>query len=76
MKDDILRRFNGDISTKEALIDFLMEVINDEALEKMYKGDDVSHIKDAKNLIDKAFQQLDIIYGITIQQTKNSNQAK
>lgn len=76
MQDDILRRFNGDLNTKEALVNFIIEVINDEALEKMYKGESVAHIKDAKNLIDKAFQQLDILYGINIQQTKNTNQAK
>ena len=59
-----LRRLNGDINTKNDLINFGYEIINQVAIERMYKGEDVSHIKDAKILIDKIFEEIDNIYGI------------
>lgn len=73
---DLLRQFNGDISTKEQLIDFIHEHINSTAIEKMYKGDDVSHIKDAKELIDEAFDLLEEMYGIKVEPNAVTNQAK
>lgn len=73
---DLLRQFNGDISTKEQLIDFIHEHINSTAIEKMYKGDSVAHIKDAKELIDGAFDLLEEMYGIKVKQDAPTNQAK
>lgn len=73
---DILRRFNGDEQTKQALLEFIHAVINDEALDKMYKRIDVSHISDAKELIDKAFDELNNQYGIKEQPAANTNQAR
>lgn len=73
---DILRRFNGDEQTKQALLEFIHTIINDEALDKMYKRIDVSHIADAKILIDKAFEQLNTQYGIKEQPAENINQAR
>lgn len=73
---DILRRFNGDEQTKQALQEFIHAVINDEALDMMYKKMDVSHIADAKTLIDKAFEQLNTQYGIKEQPAANTNQAR
>jgi methyltransferase-like protein len=73
---DLLRQFNGDVSTKEQLIDFIHEHINSVALEKMYKGDSVAHIKDAKELIDSAFDMLEEMYGIKVEPNAVTNQAK
>ena len=56
--------FNGDTNTKEALLNYIHEHINTAALERMYEGSDVSHIKDAKALIDSAFDKLQEDFGI------------
>lgn len=56
---DILQRFNADKHLKDALIAYIHDVIDDEALKRMYAGEDVSHIKDARDLIDKAFSDLE-----------------
>lgn len=74
--DNILRKFNGDKSTKEALQQYMTEVIAQEGVALMFSKKDVSHIADAKMLIDKAFEQLDIDYGIPNKQPKQSNQAR
>lgn len=55
----ILQKFNGDTHTKEALMEFMSESIDREALTRMYNGEDVSHIKDAKALLLKCFQDLE-----------------
>lgn len=71
-----LKRFNDDQATKEEVRNFIYEVINQEALDKMYKGEDVSHIKDAKELIDKAFDTLEEMYAIKLPKETPTNEAK
>ena len=73
---DLLRQFNGDITLKEEVLQFIHAHINTTALERMYKGDDVSHIKDAKELIDGAFDSLQEIYGIKIKENVATNEAR
>jgi hypothetical protein len=74
--DNLLRQFNGDVHTKEALQSFIDEVIATEALDRLYKGEDVSHIKDAHALIDKAFEVLNDQYGIKTKTSEGDNEAR
>lgn len=60
----ILQRFNGDTHTKEALIEYIHSVIDDEALERVYKKLDVSTVADARKLIDLAFEKLEDEFAI------------
>lgn len=73
---DLLRVFNGDFNTKEALREFIIDCINQEAVERLYKREDVSHIVDAKELIDIAFDNLEQIYGIKPKENTVTNQSK
>ena len=73
---DLLKRFNGDGATKEALQDFIIEVINEEAIKKMYLKEDVSHIADAKELIDSAFNKLEEMFSPKIHAEQQINQSK
>lgn len=61
---DKLKSFYEDKVTKETLLEFLVDYMNQYALDKMYKREDVSGIANAKEIIDSAFEQLDILYGI------------
>lgn len=63
---NLLAQFNGDTHTKEALLDYIHEHINTTALLRMYEGSDVSHIKDAKALIDSSFDKLQEDFGIKV----------
>lgn len=73
---DTLKRFQGDQATRESLSEFLFACIEREAIRRMYAGEDVSHIKDAKALIDKAFQELDDIYQVKLVEEPIINEAK
>ena len=76
MQDEILRRFNGDVNTKEVILSFIVECINEEALHRMYKGESVAHITDAKKLIDLSFEKLSTIYGIKEKPKQQISQSK
>ncbi len=76
MENETLRQFNGDVNTKEMVRAFMLDFIDKTALERMYKGEDVSHIKDAVKLIDGAFDELNHIYGIKTKPQPITNQAK
>lgn len=73
---DNLKRFQGDTTTKELLVEFIMASIEREALKRMYAGHDVSHIQDAKLLLDKAFEELDELYSVPTKPDEYINQAK
>jgi len=71
-----LRRLQGDKNTKEALINFIDAFIGQYAIEKVLKREDVSGIADAKTIIDKAFESLDIEYGIKERESETSNTSR
>lgn len=73
---EILRRFNGDKTTKDALRAYIIEHIGKEGIYRMFNRADVSHIADACELIQKAFDQLDIDYGIQEPNTTYTNEAR
>lgn len=73
---DRLKQFNGDVETKNQLLDFIYEHINSTALERMYRKEDVSHIADAKELIDGAFDLLQETYKVSIKQDAPTLQAR
>ena len=73
---ELLRRFNDDRATKEALREYLEMFIGDEAVKMVYERKDVAHIADAKDLLDKAFSQLEIDYGIQPKYENTENRAK
>jgi len=74
--NNLLDVFNGDRNTKEALKEFMLSVIEQEALERMFKGEDVSHIKDAKLLLDKTFEELENAFTIKSKPRETTNQAR
>lgn len=73
---DILRRFNGDFHTKEALVEYLGSFIDQEGLRRIYSKESVEVVADAKLLILKAFEQLEIDYGVSEKKIEAANQAR
>lgn len=61
---------------RETLKAYMQSVIEQEALQMMYEGKDVSHIKDAKALLDKTFIQLETDYAITPETEPSINPAR
>lgn len=74
--DNLLRKFNGEKTTKEALQQYFTDIIASEGVTLMFSKKDVSHIADAKMLIDRAFEQLETDYGIPQKQPDNTNPAR
>lgn len=74
--DSLLRSFNGDIQMREAFKQYLSDFIAQEAVRLIYTRTNTDHIADAHELLNKAFEQLDVDYGITEQPTKPFNTAR
>lgn len=74
--DYILQSFNGDVNTKEAVIAFIHEYISTEAVRRIYAGESVSGVKDAKELIDGAFESLKEKYAIPTKPVETSTTAR
>lgn len=72
---ELLRRFNGDIHTKEALKEYIISFLEDVIIEKACKGECVKGAAEAINEVTRAFEQLDIDYGIKQPEDKQLNEA-
>lgn len=53
-----LNQFYNDEAIRESVFEFLLETVDLYALEQIYKGNDVSGIKNAKEIIQKAKKEL------------------
>ena len=71
-----LSRFNGDEQTKAELIAYLHDFIAEEGVRRMFARESVEHIADAKELIDGAFEQLSIDYGIKNKTKETTNESR
>lgn len=72
----LLQRFNGDFHTKEALIEYLGNFIDQEGLRRIYNKENVEAVADAKLLLLKAFEQLEIDHGVSDPKIETTNQAR
>lgn len=61
---------------REAFKQYLSDFIAQEAVRLIYTRTNTDHIADAHELLNKAFEQLDVDYGITEQPTKPFNTAR
>ena len=73
---NLILQFNGDITTKEAVMEYITDFIAKEGIRRMFAKEDVSHIADAKILLDGAFEQMQIDYGLKQKPTESINEAR
>jgi hypothetical protein len=73
---DILGRFYADKATKKEVQDYILAFLGEYAKDKVLTRCDVSGIADAKDIIDKAFENLDIIYAIPKRTEDTPNQSR
>jgi hypothetical protein len=76
MRPDVLNRFTNDVVTREEVINFIHDFIDQETLRRVYNKENVSEVADAIELIDLAFSELDNLYGIKNKATKPVNEAR
>lgn len=72
---DLLRQFTGDYHTKNAVLAYLQDYLEQEIIIRARKGEDVRSLAEAINEIYKAFDNLDIQYGIKQKQNEQVNEA-
>jgi hypothetical protein len=72
----LLQRFNGDVKTKEALREYINQVLSEEIIRRVFARQDVSHIADAKSIIDKAFEQLSNEFATPEKAQEDTNKAR
>lgn len=63
MNETFLNQFYNDEHTREAVKQFLIDQLDKLALERVYSGEDVKGIADAKETIEKSFIELKELYG-------------
>ncbi len=71
-----LRRFNGDKTTKQELKEYIVSFLQLRIIERSMKKENTDSLVDAIVELDKAFNQLDIEYGIPEQKTNKTVSAK
>jgi len=60
--NQLLNQFYNDEQTRNELVQFLHDFIDQEAISRVYNREDVSAVADARELIDLAFSELQNIY--------------
>jgi hypothetical protein len=73
---DTLRRFNGDEATKSELLEYLIAHFQKKIIERAIQKEDVESLADAIIEVKKAFEQLEVDYGIKPKQTEATNDAR
>lgn len=58
MQPNLLKSFYNDEHTRDAVRDFLMYMLNEEAIRRVMERKDTSSLADAKDVIDSAFTKL------------------
>jgi hypothetical protein len=71
-----LINFASDRNLREAVLSYVENFIDQEALKKMKERKDTAHIADAAELIFGAFQQLEIDYGPKQQPKEIPNESR
>lgn len=68
-----LLEFYNDKETRENVHNYLTEFLKEEAVKKVFDREDVSAVAEAKEMIDKAFENIDNMFTkkITRKEAKN-----
>lgn len=59
---NLLSKFYADFQVKAEVKEYLIEYLKKMAIDKAFKGEDTTGIKEAKKVIDSAFRDLDRLY--------------
>ena len=71
-----LQSFNLDKDTKENVRQYLSQFFKDEAVRKLMNREDAVALADATELLDKAFENLDVIFNSKVDKKEQINQSR
>lgn len=60
--DNLLKQFNNDEHTREAVRAFLHNILQKKAIERVFDREETKDLADAKDVIDEAFTELHELY--------------
>jgi len=66
-----LRDFYNDVTTRENVKAYLTDFLKEEAIRKVFAKEDVSAVSEAKELIDRAWENMEYIFQPTPKKTNN-----
>lgn len=71
-----LQEFNDNTDLKKNVYEYLVEFCKIQAIEKTFAKEPTEHIAEAKEIIDKAFENLDLLFTPKSQGKKQVNEAR
>jgi len=71
-----LLSFYNDKDTKENVYNYLIDYLEKEAVKRVFDREDVSAIADAKEVIDKAFDNLEVLFNKKAEKKESINEAR
>lgn len=57
-----LLEFYQDTTTKDNVHSYLIDFLKEEGIRKLFAKEDVSAVAEAKEMIDKAFENMDVVF--------------
>lgn len=58
-----LKTFYDNVPEREAVKEFMVEQLKAMAVSKTFEGEDVTGLKEARDLVERVFDELDALYG-------------
>ncbi len=71
-----LLQFYNDKDTKENVYNYLIQELEKEAIKRVFEKEDVSAVADAKEIIDNAFANLEVLFDKKAEKKKPINEAR
>lgn len=71
-----LQEFNNDKDTKKNVQEYLIQFLTEKAVKKVFAKEDVSAVAEAKEMIDEAFDNLELLFKPKRKIKKSVNEAR
>lgn len=71
-----LIEFYNDKDTKNNVHEYLISYLKEEGIRKLFEKEDVSAVAEAKEMIDKAFENMELMFEKKAERKDNPNQSR
>lgn len=71
-----LKEFYQDVETRNNVYEYLVQFLSEQAIKKVFAKEDVSAVAEAKEMIDLAFENMDLIFQGKLKEKELKNEAR
>jgi len=71
-----IQQFYRDVETRDNVKNYLIEYLKEEAVKKVFAKEDVSAVAEAKEMIEKAFENMSLLFDKKVEKKEIINQAR